>query len=426
MERRPLGLIAAAALWLSLVPFAPCVVAEPGDSEKSPQSPSASALDALRDYLRQPRADRAAITDQPFATTPLSSEHAAAAARLLWQDHAKFIAEDRKDRFEANKFELGEHTLKFLARKFGNRPDRGYDLFISLHGGGGAPARVNDQQWQNQIRIYEADQGIIIAPRAPTDAWNMWFQPHIDGLFDRLIETFVALGIVNPNRVYLMGYSAGGDGVYQMAPRMADRWAAAAMMAGHPNDASPLNLRNIGFTIHVGENDGAFDRNAVARQWGEKLDTLRKQDPDGYRYKTVIHEGKGHWMDGQDAEALAWMKQFTRDPLPEVVAWRQGRNPMPGLYWLAVNVADVEPGDTIRARRDGQRITLQTDKPFRMRVRLNDKMLDLDQPIQITGEGYQPFRGKVHRTIAMLATSLQQRGDPASLFAAEVEMQPGT
>ncbi|MEM7298333.1 MAG: hypothetical protein AAF391_08720 [Bacteroidota bacterium] len=52
-----------------------------------------------------------------------------------------------------------------------------------------------------------------------------------------------------------MGYSAGGDGVYQLAPRMADSLAAAAMMAGHPNDASPLGLRNIGFTLHMGGKD---------------------------------------------------------------------------------------------------------------------------------------------------------------------------
>ena len=32
-------------------------------------------------------------------------------------------------------------------------------------------------------------------------------------MFMRLIENLVALQEVNPNRVYLMGYSAGGDGV---------------------------------------------------------------------------------------------------------------------------------------------------------------------------------------------------------------------
>ena len=57
---------------------------------------------------------------------------------------------------------------------------------------------------------------------------------------------------VNPNRVYVIGYSAGGDGIYQIGPRMADRWAGAAMIAGHPNGAPPDNLRNTAFTLHVG------------------------------------------------------------------------------------------------------------------------------------------------------------------------------
>ena len=72
---------------------------------------------------------------------------------------------------------------------------------------------------------------------------------------------------LDPNKVYLMGYSAGGDGVYQLAPRMADRFAAAAMMAGHPNETSPLGLRNLPFTIHMGENDTPYKRNKVAAEW---------------------------------------------------------------------------------------------------------------------------------------------------------------
>ena len=81
-----------------------------------------------------------------------------------------------------------------------------------------------------------------------------------------------------------MGRAAGGDGIYQVAPRMADRFAAAAMSAGHPNEASPLGLRNIGFTIHMGENDYQYDRNKVAVQWGNQLAELRGKDPGGYRH----------------------------------------------------------------------------------------------------------------------------------------------
>ncbi len=171
--------------------------------------------------------------------------------------------------------------MRLLTRVFGAAPADGRSLWISMHGGGGAPAQVNDQQWQNQIRLYEPPEGIYIAPRAPTDNWNLWHEGHIDDLFDRLIENCVLLAGVNPDKVYLMGYSAGGDGVYQLAPRMADRFAAASMMAGHPNDASPLGLRNLPFAIFSGAEDAAYRRNKVAAEWAAKLDALAQQDPGG-------------------------------------------------------------------------------------------------------------------------------------------------
>ncbi len=65
-----------------------------------------------------------------------------------------------------------------------------------MHGGGGAPSEVNDQQWQNQVKLYDAPPGVgglYVAPRAPTDTWNLWHEAHIDALFSRLIEDYVAL-----------------------------------------------------------------------------------------------------------------------------------------------------------------------------------------------------------------------------------------
>ena len=39
-------------------------------------------------------------------------------------------------------------------------------------------------------------------------------------MYDRLIENMILFENVDPNRVYILGYSAGGDGVYQIAPRI--------------------------------------------------------------------------------------------------------------------------------------------------------------------------------------------------------------
>ncbi|MEO1131021.1 MAG: transglutaminase domain-containing protein, partial [Planctomycetota bacterium] len=163
---------------------------------------------------------------------------------------------------------IGEHTMRFMVRTYGEDADD-RPLWISLHGGGGAPTEVNDQQWHNQVTLYEPTEGVYVAPRAPTDTWNLWHQAHIDGLLDRLIENMIITRGVDPDRVYLLGYSAGGDGVYQLAPRMADCFAAAAMMAGHPNEAQPLGLRNLPFAIFMGAEDAAYNRNAVASRWGE-------------------------------------------------------------------------------------------------------------------------------------------------------------
>ena len=47
-------------------------------------------------------------------------------------------------------------------------------MFISMHGGGGAPKQVNDSQWENQKRLYKLEEGVYVVPRAPTDTWNLW------------------------------------------------------------------------------------------------------------------------------------------------------------------------------------------------------------------------------------------------------------
>src|SRR5690606_5890083 len=119
-----------------------------------------------------------------------------------------------------------------------------------------------------------------------------------------------------------LGYSAGGDGVYQLAPRMADRFAAASMMAGHPNETSPLGLKNLPFALHMGALDSAYERNLKAEQWEAMLDSLEDAAPSAYIHQVVLHEGRGHWMKLQDAIALPWMKNYQRNALPESVLWK--------------------------------------------------------------------------------------------------------
>ena len=251
----------------------------------------------------------------------------------------------------------------------------------------------------------------------------MWHQEHIDGLFRRLIEDMIVFEEVDPNRVYLMGYSAGGDGVYQLAPRMADSWAAAAMMAGHPNDASPLSLRNIGFTIYVGGKDEAFQRNAVAGEWKTKLDELQAADPQGYRHVVEIPPDKGHWMDRLDAAAVPWMSEFVRNPVPDRVVWKQDDVLRSNFYWLALLEDQMHVGSEGVATRKGQTIEIEADGVEKLTLRLDDRLVNLDQPVQVTSDGKTIFEGILPRRIATLARLLEERGDPEMMFCAEVTVE---
>ncbi len=395
------------------------------------------ALEMLREHLLLPPSERPDLGSQTFADLPLTYQQSQMVIDALWNDALQRIRDERGAEWQAKSITIDGRTMRFDLRVFGEPETdpatgepRGRSLFLSMHGGGNAAPEVNEKQWQNQIRLYQPAEGVYLAPRAPTDTWNLWHEPHVDAFFDRIITNAVAFEGVDPDRVYLMGYSAGGDGVYQVAPRMADRFAAAAMMAGHPNEAQPLNLRNLPFAIHMGANDSAYDRNKVAAAWGAKLDALQASDPGGYVHVTKLHEGKGHWMDREDAEAVAWMSGFTREPWPKRVVWRQDDVTHGRLYWLSVPEDARIAGAMLIARfenlGDEQTITIEEVSGFGERdsidltILLSDELLNLDRPIIVRRGESVLYQGLVMRTIRPTAAALAARADRSLLPTASL------
>lgn len=377
-------------------------------------SPEISALHA---WLALPTAERK--VDAHALRAPLSKQDAATAVSLLGGDRLALLAIERKAEFEKKTITHDDKTLRWLEKTFGETPADGHSLWISMHGGGGAPASINDGQWQNQIRLYEPTEGIYIAPRAPTNTWNLWHEGHIDPMFQRLIEDYVILRGVNTNKVYLMGYSAGGDGVWQLAPRMADRFAAAAMMAGHPNESSLLGLRNLPFAMFVGANDTGVHRNEAVPARMKDMEALQKTDPDGYVHLSRVYKDLGHWMNLKDAEALPWMAKFQRNPWPKKIVWFQDDITHDRFYWLKLPAtAELKAGQKITASVNGQNIHLEGDVPANLSLLLSDQLLNLDEEILVSVNGKSVFSSKASRSAGAIRQCLSERfDDPASATA---------
>lgn len=305
---------------------------------------------------------------------------------------------------------------------YGTKPTGGYSLYISLHGGGGTAASENDEQWDNKKILYTPSNCVYLAPRAPMDTWDMWFHEGIDTLYDQTIQMTEAYLDVNPDKVYIMGYSAGGDGVWREAPRMADSWAAASMMAGHPGDVSLVNLRNTPFMIWCGALDSAYNRNTKCMERGEELDSLQRDDADGYIHKTTIVANKAHWMDRVDTTAVSWMAQYIRNPYPKKIVWQQEEVLRKFFYWLSAPQNELKRGKTVRVQILGNTIQLTRCDYSSLTIFLNDELVDLDSPVIVEYNGKEVFNGKVNRTEENMKQTLSLRNDPRYIFPSVIKV----
>lgn len=354
-------------------------------------------------------------------------------------------------------------TMKYVSITKGEKPPGGYSLYIALHGGGGEPVEVNNKGWERMKGLYVQSiaEGIYVVPRGITDTWDMHFRPESYLLYKRLIENMILFEDVNSDKVYVLGYSAGGDGVYQIGARLADRFAAVHTSAGHHNWVEVKNLASLPIALQAGEYDDEYCRNFETAKMSNTLDLLAKNSPGYYIHTTWIHRGKGHrfidnapdeepqtvltdlkkWQTLKTSEsskhntnAISWLRQFLRNPRPKQIIWDlktwshcRGENwwKFGGhgqqFYWVDIGDKAVETlgVDTIIVRLEpGNMIKLVKFGKF-LRLLVDSTMLNLGIPVKVTVDGY------VHTIFVQTSRDIQvetlrQRGDPRYIFEGSI------
>ena len=95
-----------------------------------------------------------------WAKGNLSKVDSQKALKLIWEDYRKQLAKERRNEIASKTIQLGDKKMQYLEKVFGDAKEGKRSLWISMHGGGGAPSRVNDSQWKNQINLYKPEEGI--------------------------------------------------------------------------------------------------------------------------------------------------------------------------------------------------------------------------------------------------------------------------
>ena len=324
---------------------------------------------------------------------------------------------------DSKKLTLMGHTMLFEFFKIGQSPPDGYSLYFGMHGGGGCPKEVNDHQWNNHKHLYDQflkPGSIWFVPRAPEDAWNMWHLPYIDDMFDYIIQSFLVLKIVNPNKVFITGYSAGGDAVYKLAPRMASQLAGAAMCAGHPNGASMLSLRNCFISLQCGEYDDAYNRNKVCIEYGKTLTNLKNEDPEGYDNFCRLHPS-GHWMNLADGMIFTILDTKLRNPYPEKIVWKQCNDvPKTQFYYLSVPKEHCKTATLIESVKKGNTVEIISEDVSEVEINLNENFFDFDQKLKVYFNKKLVFEDFVIKDEKMVRETFENKCDPFMYFCAKV------
>ena len=383
-------------------------------------SVSTAQVQDFKAWLSAPQGELSVLR---FANKKLSKADSNEAAYIIDSLWLRKSAQELGPQWQRMTISHDSIKLACACRVFGAAPKDGRSLYISMHGGGHCPKEVNDEQWMNQIYLYEPTEGVYIAPRAPWNTSDLWHRKGLDEMLEDVIRACVVFEGVNPNKVYLMGYSAGGDGVWRLAPRMADKWAAASMMAGHPGESSQINLINTPYMIWMGEHDHYYNRNTLAKEKSQVMDSLSAAHPGKYIHSNNIIEGKGHWMDRVDTAAIGWMAQYRRAPYPKQIVWRQEFVTREHFYWLTAPADEVEQGKTVIANIDGNDINIAQCDYSKLTIYLNDHLVNLDKKVTIRHNGKKIARVKPRRTIANLHHSLNLRNDRSYAFPCIIEVK---
>ena len=329
-----------------------------------------------------------------------------------------------KQVLEQKQLTIDGKTLRFNVKYYGAKPADGYKLVIGMHGGGGVEKEVNDEQYDNHKELYDfpEDAGILwLTARSCEDVPDMWHRAYVDKMWCFLIQAFFLDGQININKVFLTGFSAGGDGTYQLAPRLAPRLAGACMCAGCPNNVSLRSVRNITFTIDLGGEDHAYDRNKLAQEYGEMLDQWESEDPEGYDHKWAVHEGREHWMDCAELPNLLYTFEKERFSYPKKLVWHQNSGIMISSFnWLALDNNNMKADTEIIATYDGNDFEIETEDVHRVGVRISTRMCNIQHPISIKWNGSPVFHGMVQPNFDVIFQSLDAYCDPYEIYVAVV------
>jgi pimeloyl-ACP methyl ester carboxylesterase len=413
---------------LPLPPAQVCYV-PPADTSPLKASDAAMLKKSLTEFFTAPT-NKQATWKFSGRLEKLLRDHEPAVRRVAWETYKSAPVHDALQRdYVAKQARFDEYLSPYTVKTVGERPKNGWALFIAMHGGGNTPKEVNDQQWQVMQKYYrdhpEAGGYLYVAVRAPNDTWNGFYDDYVYPLIANLVREFLLFAEVNPDKVFIMGYSHGGYGAFAIGPKEPDLFAAIHASAGAPTDGETTGktLRNTIFTCMVGENDTMYGRFERDKKFRTSIQELRDGRTGIYPVTVQFIPGNGH-TGLPDRDKIREMYPAVRNPVPRELTWLMTDKVIQDFFWLRTD-APGKKKEIDALCQENHLIITTTSNVNDARILLDSRLIDFKKPVTLELNG-KSTKHQLRPSLRTLCETLQRRGDPELAFTAELPLPLAT
>lgn len=283
---------------------------------------------------------------------------------------------------------------------------RTYPLILAIPDEGETPPDHLRDFWSSQLVKENAIVVVVAMPEDPDD----WHQVMVNALPGGLCHVLTATRIavenfaVDPDRIFVAGRGAGVAAALHAGNTTPQRFAGIVGLTGDAAELAPDNFGNL----------------PVYLAGGGARATAFVEAATGMGFEHCVLRPLGGELD-----AWRWMGLSPRKVAPERIRIAVGE-PFPVRSgWMRVTPSEVKPVLTARADRKTNTIRLEAKGASRIVLYLNDRLVDLDQPVRVIAGGKEGTT-VVPRNLALTLDRLHDgTSDAGCIYTAELVLDLG-
>ena len=342
---------------------------------------------------------------------------------------------------------VSDKPIKYAIQVPSNyKPNRLWPLVIGLHGGGN---NTGSGKQHMSVMSGHVPGAIVVCPTSVDLGMNYyWRNPKNEEMLDLLIKKMTTVFPIDPDRIYLSGYSMGGIGTYYLAPRMNDRFAAVSPGGGSWNAVYWPQLTNTPVYVLHGRKDMRGKRFTDFPNAENAAKCLKEA---GCPFELRATDD-GHDMNNAEMGHMGkWLLKHKRNPYPKRIVhaspcakdFMVPMSPSPPDRWLTIDeigseklalmdkvaLGGLNPEkksftmgvlDATWVEENVLEVEAKNVKSFR--VLLAEQIVNFKKPLQIIVNGKTVYDGPIKSSLAYGMKYVDERRDLGMIFVGEVKV----